>query len=105
TWELRPAPGKGAAATLVIRLREPFQGGPLLVRCLAPLASGADWTAPGLRLLGAVPRGATLHVRIHPGVLVDNWHPGSFRTTRAMFQPDGWQLLTLTAGLDPDPNP
>src|SRR5262249_792668 len=58
-----------------------------------------------LTLLGAVPRGETLHFRIHPGVLVENWQPGSFRTTRAQFQPDGWQLLTLTAGLDPDPNP
>src|SRR5207249_2515668 len=88
-----------------IRLREPFQGGPLQVRCLAPLSSQGTWTSPGLRLLDAVPRGETLLLRVHPGVQLEDWQPAGFRTTRAIFQADGWQVLTLFAGLDAGAHP
>jgi hypothetical protein len=103
SWELRPSPGK--PALLVIRLREPFQGGPLHLSCLAPLASQNNWTSPGMRLVDAVSRGETLTLRIHPGVLLEDWQPAGFRTTRTLFQADGWQQLSLVAGLDAGVNP
>ena len=104
SWEVRPA-GGGKTATLVVKLREPFQGGPLQVRCLAPLLSEKNWTAPGMKLMDAVPRGETLVLRVHPGVVLEEWQPGGFRLTRSIFQPDGWQVLTLAAGVDSGPDP
>ncbi|MBL8797835.1 MAG: hypothetical protein JNM56_28315 [Planctomycetia bacterium] len=103
-WELRPG-AKGAPGLLVVRLREPIQKGLLQVRCLAPLVSGSVWTAPAIKVLNGVPRGETLQLRVHPDLLMEDWQPGGFRVTRANFQADGWQVLTLAAGIDAGPNP
>jgi hypothetical protein len=103
-WELL-AGAKGAPATLVVRLREPIQKGLLQIRCLAPLVSGSVWTAPTIKVVNGLPRGETLQLRVHPDVLMEDWQPGGFRTTRAVFQPDGWQVLTLATGIDAGPTP
>lgn len=106
SWELRtPPPEKPGPATLLIRLREPFQSGSLQVRCLAPLVSHTNWTSPAIRLLDAVPSGETITLRIHPGVRIEDWQPAAFRLTRSLFQADGWHVLTLLAGVDAGPNP
>jgi hypothetical protein len=106
SWETQPGATPGSASLLVIRLREPFQGGPLQVRCLAPLSPRRTWTCPDLRLAGAVLRSETLVLYVHPDVRLENWQSGSFRLTRPQA-PDpsagrtpeeGWQVLSLIGG-------
>jgi hypothetical protein len=96
-----PAGAASGHATLTVRLREPFQGGSLLVRCrarLGPPGSVVAWTCPGARIVGAVPRGEILVLRVPPEVQLQNWRPGSFRLTGAETEPDGVQVLTLAGG-------
>ncbi len=91
-WE--PDPGmKGGPRRLRVRLREPLREGIVSVSCLAPLepSPSADrparehgprrvaWQSPGLRLVGAVPRGETLELWLDPEIRVESWDPGSFR--------------------------
>ncbi|MBY0522421.1 MAG: hypothetical protein K2R98_03445 [Gemmataceae bacterium] len=99
SWELR-AGAPTAPSTLIIRLREPFQGGSLQVRCLAPLATDKVWTSPGVRLLNSVSRGESLVLRVHPEFQLEDWKSAGFRLTRTAFQQDNWHVLTLGAGLD-----
>jgi hypothetical protein len=96
-----PAGALSGHAMLTVRLREPFQGGSLLVRCRARLGrAGAvvAWNCPGARVVGAVPRGEMLVLRVPPEVQLQNWHAGSFRLTGAETEPDGVQVLTLAGG-------
>lgn len=117
-WEIQPGADASAPQRLIVRLREPFLEArlPLLIRCLAPLATDKLWTSPAVRLVGAVPRGETLLVRIDPDVQLEDWQPGSFRLAEANLDPglasqvtrsrtEGWQVLPLTAGLDSRPTP
>ncbi|MBV9122178.1 MAG: hypothetical protein JO112_02300, partial [Planctomycetes bacterium] len=107
SWEPQASTGPGAPSSLVVRLSDPFQGGVVRIRCLAPLQAGGTWHCPGLRLVGAVPRGEDLVVRVHPQVSLENWQPGDFRITRppgpeAASDPaktDGWLVFGLTANL------
>jgi hypothetical protein len=95
TWEAQPAP-PGGPTRLLIRLREPFQGGSLVVRCLVPLANDKKWSAASVRLVGALPRGETLILRLAPEIQLEDWHSGSFRFTRNTVEAGVGQLLTLT---------
>jgi hypothetical protein len=99
-WELRESPPAPAGKerpppTLVVRLNEPFQGGAVQVRCLAPLAVGQPWTSPTLRLAGALIRGETVVLRVHPDMQLEHWQAGDFRLTGIATEADGWQALTL----------
>jgi hypothetical protein len=96
-----PAGAGSGRATLTVRLREPFQGGTLLVKCRARLGPPGPliaWTCPGVRIAGAVPRGEMLVLRVPPEVQLHNWHAGSFRLTGAETETDGVQVLTLAGG-------
>lgn len=106
-WEVRAPAAPGAPAKLTVRLREPLLSGSLAVRCFAPLgqagaaASPAEpqpWTAPGVRLLEAVPGGETLLLQLHPDVSLDAWEPGGFRLVEAKGDAGG-QTLRLVGGL------
>lgn len=106
TWETRPPAQPGKPSTLVVHLREPFQGGSLQLRCLACAGRNQPWTCPGVRLAGALPRGETLVVRVAPDVVLEDWQPGSFRLTKSKTEADGGLVLTLlgnglTSGTDP----
>jgi len=83
--------------TLVVELREPFQGTlpPLQVRCLARLSTDKPWTSPWLRLRDAAVQGETLKLQVHPDVRLDNWQPGGFRLAGTTTAADGSQVLTL----------
>ena len=94
-----------APPVLVIRFRDPFEGGPLRVRCLSPLASDKPWLSPALRLLGSVPRSDTLEVRVDGELQMEDWKSGGFRLLRTAFQADGKQVLSLSAPLESGPNP
>jgi hypothetical protein len=104
SWQVEPR-AAGAPSLLVVRLREPLAEGPLTrgalqVRCQGPLTSAAQpgqWAAPGLHLLGAVPRGETLELRLHPDVCLEDWRPGQFRVTESKTE-SGEQVLTLNGG-------
>ncbi|MCI0380999.1 MAG: hypothetical protein L0215_25725 [Gemmataceae bacterium] len=106
SWQVKPAvsPTKSKeakqdapAATLLIALREPFQGTlqGLRVRCLSERTVNAPWTVPFCRLLGGVERGETLQLSIHPFVPMEEWDAGQFRLAGATIDPDGSQVLIL----------
>jgi len=99
-WEVRPPAAPGAPTMLIVRLREALVSGTLVVRCFAPLgvAEPARWTAPGLRLVDAVPGGETLLLTVHPDVSLDAWEPGGFRLVEVRGDADG-QVLKLVGGL------
>jgi hypothetical protein len=102
-WDVRPPATPGAPALLTVRLREPLLSGSLLVRCFAPLSPGGSaepqpWTAPGVRLLDAVPGGETLLLHLAPDVSLDAWQPGEFRLIESKGDIDG-QTLRLVGGL------
>jgi hypothetical protein len=108
-WEVRP----GSPSLLTVRLRAPLGDGKqqVQIRCAAPLdpasAGGADrpvsWASPGVRLRGAVPRGETLVLRLHPDLRVRDWGAGDFRLEETASEADAerdfaWQRLTLLGG-------
>jgi hypothetical protein len=99
-WEVRTPATPGGPALLVVRLREPLLSGSLVVRCFAPLGSAEPqpWSAPGLRLLDAVPGGETLLLHLAPDVSLDDWRPGGFRLVESKADGDG-QTLRLVGGL------
>jgi hypothetical protein len=106
-WSVREPTTPGGPALLTARLREPLMSGSLVVRCAAPLMAVAPkvnpadpqpWTAPGLRLLDAVPGGETLLLRVHPDVSLEGWEPGGFRVVKATGDAEG-QTLELVGGL------
>jgi hypothetical protein len=119
TWEVKP----GSPALLTLRLRGPLRDGPerVQIRCAAPLdaaalgGAGANqpvaWSSPGVRLKGAVPRGETLVVKLHPDLFVRDWDAGDFRLEEAASEADPerevvWQRLTLVGGgLSPEGKP
>jgi hypothetical protein len=94
-WDVRPPAGPGSPALLAVRLREPLRHGreTLVVRCLAPAGSAAPaaagtpetqtvaWRSPGIRIVGAVPRGETLELVIDPDLRLAGLEAGDFRLT------------------------
>src|SRR5262249_14861819 len=119
SWKLQPGATSSDPSTLVIQCGEPFKGGTLQVRCLAPPGSGGRWTFPQVRLVSAfeaaeadagratasppvaiVPHAENLVVRVDPDIQLTEWRPGDFHLTDGTFDPDGWQVLHLSAGLD-----
>jgi hypothetical protein len=115
-WDAPPA-APGQPTRLAIRLSEPLREGTVQVSCLAPLgpapANGPGpiqvvaWHSPTVRLSGAVPRGETLEVWLHPDLRFEDWQPGGFRLLSAgAADPDRrdsdgeprWQRLTLSGG-------
>jgi hypothetical protein len=96
TWDLERATKAGASSVLTVRLRESFRGGPLVVRCLAPLSTQQPWTCPGVRLQDALDQGETILVRVPPVVRLEDWRPGHFRFAPAPPEADGWLAFSLT---------
>ncbi len=76
-----------------------------------PAATGpTTWTSPGLRLAGAINRGETLLLRLHPDLHLEHWQPGDFRLENAetVKDPERGDLYQLTlhgGGLLADPSP
>lgn len=112
SWELKPAANPAQSSTLSVKLREPLQGSALRlqIRCLGKLEKEKTWSCPSLWARGAVPRGETLVLRIHPEVHLENWQSGTFHfvatgdeaapaapagKTKPAGSGDGWQVLTL----------
>jgi hypothetical protein len=96
SWDWQPPKTAGAAATLTVQLREPFRGGVLRVRCLAPFPADKTWTCPAIHLKGVIDRGETLIVRIPPELQLKNWHSGDFRFTQNASDRGNWQVVSLT---------
>src|SRR5262249_14538432 len=69
-WEASPLPD--GRTQIQVRLREPFQGGRITIRTLSLLsAPDASWACPGVRVNGALSRGETLILRVHPDLKLD----------------------------------
>ena len=98
------------SATLVVQLREPFQGNlqGLKIRCLAPFPGDKPWTSPTLRLRQTRLRGEILKVSIHPDVHLQAWDSGGFRLVNSAMESGGSQVLSLVdpaGGLEPARRP
>jgi hypothetical protein len=102
SWEHRPAARPEERSLLLVRLHETQRDCLFSVhlRCLAPLRARPRWTSPAVRVQGAVPRGETLVLRIHPDLRLEDWKPGAFEFNAAAVQPAGtsdtWPTLSLT---------
>src|SRR5262249_55488835 len=51
------------------------------------------------RLVGAVPRGETLTVRVHPDLRLEDWRPGTFRLVDSTTAADPGPVVTVPSGL------
>src|SRR5207248_2848436 len=87
----------GTVGVLRIEFRQPVQGKlqGLHVRSLAARPSAAVWLSPALRVRGALSRGETLRVELHPDVPQGKWDLGTFQPTSIATDPGGAQTLTL----------
>ncbi len=88
SWELI------SPSRLQVRLRRPFQGGALQIRCLGPLTANQLWQFPRLNLEGSVPRGETIRLRIPADMQMKSWQSGGFRLAGNEITSDGGQILT-----------
>ena len=84
-------------ATLVIHLREPFQGTlqGLKIHCLAPRPADKPWSSPTIRLRQAQTRGENLKIAINPDVQLEAWDAAGFRLVSSTTDSDGSQILAL----------
>jgi hypothetical protein len=98
-WEVQPPAGGNPSPTILVRLREPLQSGTLMLQGFVPTTTGRAWTSPSASIVGAVPRGEVLTVRVHPDLKLEDWRAGSYRLVESTVTPDRWQVLTLHAGL------
>src|SRR5439155_13547368 len=78
---------------------EPFQGGPLTLRAFTAIPADGPWVSPAAHVVGAVPRGETLTLRVHPDLRLLDWRAGAFRLADATVTADRWHVLTLQTGL------
>jgi hypothetical protein len=90
SWEL------STDSQVRVRLRRPFQGGSVQIRCLAPLSATRIWHFPRLNVKGAVPRGETIVLHIPASMQMKSWQPGGFRLTANEITSEGGQTLSLT---------
>src|SRR5262249_44337370 len=98
-WEVIPSATSGRNL-LRVRFLQARARGTLRIRCVGPLGigTGREWTSPTIYLVGAVPRGARLHLQVHPEVGISDWQPGTFRVEKAAMEPDGTRSFTLAGG-------
>jgi hypothetical protein len=99
SWEVQPPKTIGDKATLVVRVREPFPGGTVLVHCQAPLSASNDWSCPGIELQGALARDNRVTLRIAPDLQLENWQPGSYRIVKSLTEADGSLVVHLTPAI------
>ena len=70
----------GAVNRVDVSFREPFRGGRLILRAVAPLQPPEQvWVSPGARIAGALPRGERLSLQLDPDLQLEDWKPGDFR--------------------------
>jgi hypothetical protein len=86
-----------SSSKLMVHLKEPFQGGSVVVRCLARLGPDKTWSCPACRLRDAIPRGESVTFRIPANVRLEDWQSADFRLTGNDLLADGRQVLSLTA--------
>ena len=100
SWEILKAKQPDGKTTLVVHLREPFQGivSGLQVRCMTAVPGAGPWTSPGLHLLNGMERGESLTLALDAAVRLENWNAGQFRLLSSMSDDAGGQTLTLVNG-------
>lgn len=92
-----PAVAAGLAGVLRIEFHQPVQGKlqGLRVKSLVARPAAAVWSSPVLRVRGALSRGETLEVQVHPDLPQGQWDLGSFQPVHSATEPGGKQILTL----------
>jgi hypothetical protein len=100
-----------SASQVLVRFERPLREATLKVQSLAPLsprpaspatagsggraAAFTPWTSPGLSLTGAVPRGETLELWLHPELRLANWNPGDYRLVDSSSLVDPRSKVTM----------
>ncbi len=88
--------GKAVGASRVVAtLAEPTQGGVLTLRGSCDLSTDSPWHSPSIRPVGAVPRGETLTLRVHPDLRLADWSSGGFRVADVALSTDGWHTIQV----------
>jgi hypothetical protein len=87
----------GPKGELTIRFQQPLQGKiqGLRVKSLASRPLAGPWTSPMLRVRGALPRGETVQLRLHPDLAIGKWDHGTFQLIQIATEADGTQVVTL----------
>ena len=86
-----------------VQLASSQSDGKLRITGTVPTFSLAQpWTSPGVNLVGAVPRGEKLSIRISPELRLTEWKPGTFTLKSSEFTADKDHLLDVESGPLPD---
>lgn len=98
-WEF--ASGERDVSTpqvLNIKTTRPVRELTFQLTAVGPLG-GLSWESPSVTVVGAVPRGETLELWLHAGLVFNAWKPGDFRLTDSTSRPgDAYRVLTLQGG-------
>lgn len=99
-WEVLPSSNATGEKILRIRLPEPLQGGPLLlrVRCVSASPVERAWIAPQLTLRQAIMMAENMTVHVAADLALDDWRPGQFDLLKASTDAAGGYALQLQAG-------
>jgi hypothetical protein len=98
-WEMLTTVGAGGSNRLVVMLTEPLTAGPLTLRAASAAPSQGRWTCPSAELVGGIPRGEELSVRVHPDLTAEDWRPGTYRHIATTTRADHWQEATFRSGM------
>ncbi len=101
SWNVEPAAPGGKAgqnrSVLRIQLREPLLGvlNGLRLRFIGPRWTDQEAAIPTIEMLGAISRGETLKLHLHPDQHLERWKAGAFRLVTSSTESDGSQAMTL----------
>lgn len=95
----------GQSTRLHVFMREPYTGGRISIRAIAPLPPAESaWTSPMLRVAGGFSRGERILLHVHPDLALDDWRPGAFRLRDQHSSADRVQVLALEEQLSASPS-
>jgi hypothetical protein len=102
SWRSLPSASDGKRL-LEVRLSEPARGGQLRIaaRSSLPLNESKLWTAPAMRIVGAVNRTEILRIRIPADLKLVEWRNGAFQLSR-VEQSAGSSTMVFEPALVPD---
>ncbi len=98
-WEVQAGTDEDELTHVAVHFREPMPSGSVTLRAVGPATPDRPWASPAAAIIGAVQRGESLTLRIHPDLRLSDWRAGPFRLIDSAVTPDRWQVLSLHTGL------
>lgn len=99
-WKVLPEIQEGKKR-IEIHLREPMLKKQLTVRAVMPSPIDGSWGSPEMRVVGAVTRGETLSIRVHPTIRLMDWGAGALRLLESAVDAEHWHNLSLRTDIIP----